>query len=80
MENPAWLLIRALNTLRDGTGKILIKDWYTEVKKFTEQEELLISEEPFSEGEFKKHYGIDRFLIDRRKGGESKALVGQSYM
>lgn len=78
LENPAWLLIRALNTLRDETGKILIKDWYKEVKKFTEQEELLISKEPFNEGEFKKHYGVDRFLIDRSKGGESKALVGQA--
>jgi acetylornithine deacetylase/succinyl-diaminopimelate desuccinylase-like protein len=26
LENPAWRLIRALNTLRDDKGKILVKD------------------------------------------------------
>ena len=78
LENPAWLLIRALNTIRDGTGKILVKDWYKEVKKFTEQEELLISKEFFSEEQFKRNYGVDRFLIDTKEGGERRALVGQA--
>ncbi len=78
LENPAWLLIRALNTIRDGTGKILVKDWYKEVKKFTEQEELLISKESFSEEQFKRNYGVDRFLIDTKEGGERRALVGQA--
>ena len=30
IENPAWRLIYALNTMRDQTGKIVIKDWYKE--------------------------------------------------
>src|SRR5262249_47699375 len=28
VENPAWLLITALNTIRDENGRILIRDWY----------------------------------------------------
>ena len=33
IENPAWKLVRALNSLRDDRGKILIKDWYTGSKR-----------------------------------------------
>jgi acetylornithine deacetylase/succinyl-diaminopimelate desuccinylase-like protein len=38
IENPAWRLIRALNTLRDDNGKILIRDWYKDVREFTPEE------------------------------------------
>lgn len=76
VENPAWALIKALNTIRDETGKILIKDWYKEVKEFTQQENLLISKDPFDEEEFKKQYGIDN-LLNYMEGKEArKALVG----
>ena len=37
IENPAWRLVEALGTLRDSNGKILIKDWYREVDKFTRE-------------------------------------------
>ena len=34
IENPAWRIIKALSTMVDDKGKILIKDWYKEVKEF----------------------------------------------
>src|SRR5574338_274459 len=33
IKNPAWKLVSALSTLRDNSGRILIKDWYKDVKK-----------------------------------------------
>src|ERR671923_3047830 len=62
IENPAWLLVRALNSMRDNNGKILIKDWYNEVREFTAQEISLIEKEPFDEKSFKKEYNTERFV------------------
>ncbi|MGA7044097.1 MAG: M20/M25/M40 family metallo-hydrolase [Nitrososphaeraceae archaeon] len=76
IENPAWKLVRALNSLRDDRGKILIKDWYREVKEFTPEEIYLISNEPFNEQEFKKEYGINKFVNDLTGVEAIKAYVG----
>ena len=54
IENPAWLLVKALNTMRDENGKILIKDWYKEVREFTPEELAVLASEPFDDQEFKK--------------------------
>jgi acetylornithine deacetylase/succinyl-diaminopimelate desuccinylase-like protein len=76
IENPAWRLIGALNTLRDKNGLILIKDWYREVDNFTKEELGVITMEPFDEKSFKKEYGIKRF-VGNKKGLEiRKAVVG----
>jgi len=76
IENPAWRLIQALNTIRSTNGKILIKDWYKEVREFTPDELDNISREPFNEQEFKSHYGVDKFVNDVRGTEVRKALVG----
>jgi acetylornithine deacetylase/succinyl-diaminopimelate desuccinylase-like protein len=78
IENPAWRLLEALKTLRDINGKILIKDWYKEVDPFTKQELKLIQTEPFDEKEFKKEYGIKRFVANKTGIAARKALVGES--
>ena len=76
IENPAWRLVSALATMRDQNGKILIKDWYKEVRSFTKEELKVISKEPFDDKEFKQEYGINR-LVKNAKGKEvKKALVG----
>jgi acetylornithine deacetylase/succinyl-diaminopimelate desuccinylase-like protein len=76
IENPVWRLIYALNTMRDETGKILIKDWYKEVRPFTEQELSVIASEPFDVEEFKKEYGVSKFVADTKGTDIKKALVG----
>jgi len=77
IENPAWRLLEALKTLRDINGKILIKDWYKEVDPFTKQELKLIQTEPFDEKEFKKEYGIKRFVANKTGIAARKSLVGE---
>ena len=76
IKNPAWRLIEAVNTLRDSKGKILVKDWYKEVKSLSKLEMKIIKNEPIDESSFKKEYGIKDF-VDNKKGLElKKALVG----
>jgi len=76
IENPAWRLVQALNSIRNTNGKILIKDWYKEVRKFTPDELDSISREPFNEQEFKSHYGVHKFVNDVRGIEARKSLAG----
>src|SRR5688500_854163 len=62
IENPAWILVDALKTLRNNDGRILIKDWYEEVQNFSQDELNILDKEPFDEEIFKKEYGINKFL------------------
>ncbi len=76
IKNPAWRLIQAINTLRDSNGKILIKDWYRDVKPFSKKDLELISKEPFDEISFKKEFGIKSFVANKKGFEAKKALVG----
>ena len=76
IKNPAWRLIECVNTLRDSSGKILIKDWYKEVKPFTKEDLKILEREPFESNSFKKEFGISTF-VGGKKGLEiKKALAG----
>jgi len=76
IKNPAWRLIEAVNTLRDSKGKILIKDWYKEVKPFTKSDLKTLNSEPFEETFFKKEFGIKNFVDDKKGLEIKKALAG----
>lgn len=76
IKNPAWRLIEAINTLRDSKGKILIKDWYKEVKPFTKSDLKILNSEPFEETFFKKEFGIKNFVDDKKGLEIKKALAG----
>lgn len=76
IKNPAWRLIEALKTLRDSSGKILIKDWYQEVMPFSKNDLKLLSKEPFDENSFKNEYGIKGFVNDKKRLEIKKALAG----
>jgi acetylornithine deacetylase/succinyl-diaminopimelate desuccinylase-like protein len=77
IENPAWLLVKALNTMKDENGKILIKDWYKEVREFSPEELAVLASEPFDDQEFKKEYGIDKFVNNIKDIEEvKKAMAG----
>ena len=78
IENPAWRLIRALNTLRDDNGKILIRDWYKDVRQFTPEELCTLSRDSFDEHEFKKEYQIRTFVNNVAGIDAIKALVGMA--
>lgn len=76
IKNPAWRLVDALKTLRDPSGKILVKDWYREVVPFSKSDLKLLSKEPLDENSFKKEYGINGFVNGKRGLEIKKALAG----
>jgi acetylornithine deacetylase/succinyl-diaminopimelate desuccinylase-like protein len=76
IKNPAWRLVDALKTLRDPSGKILIKDWYKEVTPFSKSDLKLLSKEPFDESGFKSEYGISEFVNNKKGIAVKKALAG----
>ena len=78
IENPAWRLVRALNTLGDDKGKILVRDWYEEVKQFTPEELCTLSRDSFDEHEFKKEYQIRTFVNNVTGIDAIRALVGMA--
>lgn len=78
IKNPAWRLVEALKTLRDPSGRILIKDWYREVVPFSKNDLELLGKEPFDEDSFKKEYGISGFVNGKRGLEIKKALAGDA--
>src|SRR6476646_12224267 len=80
IENPAWILVRALNTILDynNNEKIMIDDWYKEVREFTTAELNILNNELFDEHEFKTEYGIKRLNNNLQSRTEiNKALAGK---
>ena len=76
IKNPAWRLIEAVSTLRNSTGKVLIKDWYKEVTPLSKKDLELITKEPFDADQFKKEFGIKSFVGDKKSSIDAKkALV-----
>ena len=76
IKNPAWRLIEAVNTLRNSSGKILIKDWYEEILPLSKKDLELIKKEPFDEKSFKKEFGITSFVNNKKGLDAKRALVG----
>jgi acetylornithine deacetylase/succinyl-diaminopimelate desuccinylase-like protein len=77
IENPTWKLVRILDSLRDNSGKILIKGWYKEVKDFTNEEVSLMNKELFDEEALKEEYGVTRFINDAKGIDVKKAFAGK---
>ena len=77
IKNPAWRLIDALKTLRDSSGKILIKNWYNEVKSLSNEDIKILKSFPFNEVEFKKEFGIKQFLGNKKGLAIKKSLVAE---
>jgi len=77
IKNPAWRLVEAIKTLRDSSGKILIKDWYKEVQPLTKSDIKILKSFPFDEKEFKKEYGIKEFLGSKTGLEVKKSLVAE---
>lgn len=67
VENAAWRLVHALNTIMDVNGKILIEGWYDDYLPPTKEDLDLIKKEvqETSEEELLKHLGVGKFGYDR---------------
>lgn len=64
IENPAWRLIWALNSIKDKHEKVLIEGFYDDVTPLNSIEKEFIQTMDFNEEETKGLYGINSFLGD----------------
>lgn len=76
VQNPAWRLVGALNTLKSGE-KISIPGWYDDVRKFTKQELELIRQAPYDAKAIKADLGIRNFIAKMSIEEAKRALVGK---
>lgn len=76
VENPAWRLVGALNTIKKKDS-ILVPGWYDDVRDLTADERKLVRRQPYEAATVKSDLGIRRF-IDGMGAEEAKlALVGK---
>jgi len=75
VTNPAWRLVWALNSIKNGQGRVLIEGFYDELEEPGVEEVKAMNSIEFDETELRRTFGIDEFL-NRLKGVELvKALV-----
>ena len=67
LPSAAWRLVKALASLKDEEGKILIPGFYGDVREPTEMEKQASRDnvDPEQEARTKAMYGIDSFLKDK---------------
>lgn len=78
LPQPAWELVRALNTLVDDQRRILIPDWYEGLWELGEEEmeQLEANAARLDMNKLKEEWGIDQFALGR-EGVE--ALKARAY-
>ncbi len=76
VENPAWRLVRLLDTIQDEDGRILIEGWYDDVKGFTPEELDAIRQLPLEEHSIRDELGIKNFLYGLTGFEFKKAFYG----
>lgn len=76
VPNAAWRLIEALNSMRDTkTGKVLIKDFYRDIKPISQLEMRYLETLDLNEGKLKDNFGISKF-----NGGLSGMDLKQEFL
>jgi acetylornithine deacetylase/succinyl-diaminopimelate desuccinylase-like protein len=66
IENPAWVLVRALASLRDpATGRVLIDGFYDAVQPWSDSDRAALAPlAATAEASLRRGYGVERFLDD----------------
>jgi acetylornithine deacetylase/succinyl-diaminopimelate desuccinylase-like protein len=72
--NPAWRIIWALDSIKQGDERIKIDGWYDQVHKPTPTELELVRRMPFDEERNKSEMGLSTFLLER-KGFEALRIL-----
>jgi acetylornithine deacetylase/succinyl-diaminopimelate desuccinylase-like protein len=64
VENPAWVLVRALSTLRDpDTGRVLIDGFHDAIQPWSEADRAALAPiAQTAEASLRKGYGVERFI------------------
>jgi acetylornithine deacetylase/succinyl-diaminopimelate desuccinylase-like protein len=67
LPSGAWRLVKALASLKDENGRVMIPGFYDDVRQPTESEKQALQDsvDPEMEERLKAMYGIDSFLHDR---------------
>ena len=67
LPSGAWRLVKALSSLKDENGRVLILGFYDDVREPTEAEQQAMRDavDPDMEEKFKEMFGIDSFLHNR---------------
>lgn len=76
VENPAWRLVRMLETIQDEDGRILVDGWYDDVKQFTSEELDAIRAMPLEEHSIRDELGVKHFLYGLSGFEFKKAFYG----
>jgi acetylornithine deacetylase/succinyl-diaminopimelate desuccinylase-like protein len=76
VENPAWRLVRMLDTIQDEDGRIVIEGWYDDVKPFTPEELDVIRAMPLEEHSIRDELGVKHFLYGLTGFEFKKAFYG----
>ena len=76
VENPAWRLVRMLDTITDEDGRVLIEGWYDDVKPFTPEELEVIRQMPLEEHSIRDELGVKNFLYGLTGFEFKKAFYG----
>lgn len=56
--NPGFRLIKLLSTMKDSSGKVLVKGWYNDVSPLTAKEIIAIKNAPQYDAELKRQLGL----------------------
>ena len=76
VENPAWVLVRALASLRDVDGRVRIAGFYDRVRPFDDVDRAALASLPGDvERELRASFGVSRFL----DGVSGAALAERLY-
>lgn len=65
LPNAAWRLVRALATLKDENDRILVPGFYDDVREPTLAQRALLERMADEDDEYRREYGIERFVADR---------------
>ena len=76
VENPAWRLVRMLDTITDEDGRIMVEGWYDDVKSFTPEELEVIRAMPLEEHSIRDELGVKNFLFGLTGFEFKKAFYG----
>ncbi|NWG10185.1 M20/M25/M40 family metallo-hydrolase [Candidatus Bathyarchaeota archaeon] len=77
IPNPAWRLIWGLNLLKDTKEKVLIKDFYKNVRLLSTEEIECLKHIPLEEEETKKELKLKKFLHNKTGLEALQALLYQ---
>ncbi len=63
IPNPAWILVRALNSLKDANENILIDGFYDNVRPLSDLDREYLEKLPYNEETTLEQFGVQGFLL-----------------